>query len=519
MTTSSLQLSNELLIGEILKRTAHRSPDHVAFIFKERHITFQELNERATHLAGWLQSVQIKQDSKVAFMLRNSIAFTEIACGIALSGGVGVPINFRLGEKEVAYIANNSDAEIIFIDELYIPIFNRIKNLLTHEPMIVVVHSTSVEHSFINYETIFSNNTTYYPIQELTDDDASFIMYTSGTTGKPKGAVLSHRNLFMNAINIIFEGKSVHGESNILVPPQFHIAGLVLTIKGILTAGTTVLLEDFNPIEILQTIERERINTIFLVPAMWNFLFQVPNIRDYNLSSITMCATGAAISPVELKKTIITYFENATLLDHFGQSETTATTTILMGDDALRKPESVGVPLTNVEVRVVDEQMNDVAVGEIGEIVYRGPTIMKEYYNNPKATEEAFRGGWFHSGDLVTMDEEGFIYVVDRKSDMIISGGENIYPAEIEAVLYKLPNLLECAVVGIPDSNWGEKVIATIVVKENKSLSEEAILTHCQTYLASYKIPKEIVFIEQLPRNTAGKVVKYQLRDKILLEN
>lgn len=381
-------------------------------------------------------------------MLRNSIAFSEIAFGIALTGAVGVPINFRLGESEVAYILNNSDTEIIFIDEQYTPILSKIKDQLTHLKTIVVVHTDKVDNPFIPYETIFSEAITYIPNNDLRHDDASFIMYTSGTTGKPKGAVLSHRNLFMNAMNIVFEGRSVHGESNILVPPQFHIAGLVLTMKGVLTSGTTVLLEDFNPVEILQTIEGEQINTIFLVPAMWNFLFQIPNISDYDLSSITMCATGAAISPVELKKTILKHFENAILLDHFGQSETTATTTILMGEDALRKPDSVGLPISNVEVRVVDEEMRDVSVGEIGEIVYRGPTIMKEYYNNPEATAEAFRGGWFHSGDLVTKDEEGFIYVVDRKSDLIISGGENIYPAEVEAILYQIPEILECAVVG-----------------------------------------------------------------------
>src|SRR5699024_2653834 len=254
---------------------------------------------------------------------------------------------------------------------------------------------------------------------------------------------------------------SIKGESNILVAPQFHIAGLVLTMKGVLTTGTTVVLEEFNPVEILHVIEKEKINTIFLVPAMWNFLFQVPNIADYDLSSITTCATGAAISPVELKQTILKYFKNAMLFDHFGQSETTATTTCLVGADALRKPESVGRPFANVEVRIVDEEMNDVPVGEIGEIVYRSTTIMKEYYNNPDETAEAFRGGWFHSGDLVKADKEGFIYVVDRINDMIISGGENIYPAEIEAILYQMPEILECAVLGVPDDEWGERVIAT----------------------------------------------------------
>lgn len=519
MTTSTFSLSNQLLVGELVKRASHHTPNHTAFSFGEKRLTFLQLDERASHLAGWLQKEGVKQNTKVAYMLRNSIAFSEITFGIALTGGVGVPINFRLSENEVAYILNNSDSEVVFVDIDYLPIIQKIKDRLNKLKQIIVVHAAEHDDTYIHYETIFAEEVTYHPMEQLTDDDAAFITYTSGTTGKPKGAVLSHRNLYVNAMNIILEGRAVVGESNILVPPQFHIAGLLLTMKGVLTRGTTVLLEDFDPVAILQTIEREKINTIFLVPAMWNFLFQVPNIGDYDLSSITTCATGAAISPVELKKTILKYFENATLLDHFGQSETTATTTILMGDDALRKPDSVGLPISNVEVRIVDEEMNDVPVGEIGEIVYRGPTIMKEYYNNPEATAEAFAGGWFHSGDLVKKDEEGFIYVVDRQSDMIISGGENIYPAEIEAVLHQLPEVLECAVVGIPDDDWGEKAIAAIVLKENESLDKNEIFAHCSKRLASFKNPKEIVFIEQLPRNTAGKVVKYQLRDAILQEH
>jgi len=519
MTTSSSHLSNKLLVGEILKRASHHAANKVAFSFKGRDITFQQLDDRSTHLAGWLQSQNVQKNTKVAFMLRNSILFSEIAFGIALSGGVGVPINFRLTENEVSYILDNSDSEVVFVDKQYASMVVAIAPSLGKLRKIVVVHAEEHNEHLINYEDIFNELVTYVPDDTLTDDDASFIMYTSGTTGKPKGAVLSHRNLYFNTMNVVYEGKSIKGESNILVAPQFHIAGLVLTMKGVLTTGTTVVLEEFNPVEILHVIEKEKINTIFLVPAMWNFLFQVPNIADYDLSSITTCATGAAISPVELKQTILKYFKNAMLFDHFGQSETTATTTCLVGADALRKPESVGRPFANVEVRIVDEEMNDVPVGEIGEIVYRGPTIMKEYYNNPDETAEAFRGGWFHSGDLVKADKEGFIYVVDRINDMIISGGENIYPAEIEAILYQMPEILECAVLGVPDDEWGERVIATVVLKEGKILSKEAILNYCGDKLASFKKPREVVFIEQLPRNTTGKVLKYQLRETMMQEN
>src|SRR5690625_4176251 len=519
MTSSSLKLSNQLLVGEVLKRASHRSPNQEAFVFNDQRITYRELDNRATNLAGWLQEQGVNQNDKVGFMLKNSIAFSEITFGTALSGGVAVPINFRLTGDEVAYILQDSDAKIVFIDDDYADLILSIKDQLPLVEKIVVIGNNDHPTDLIDYESIFTQKSNYLPCESLTDDDAGFIMYTSGTTGKPKGAVLSHKSLHINAMNIIAEGRSRYGESNLLAPPQFHIAGLLLTIKSVLTSGKTVLLQEFDPLKIVEIIEKEKINFMFLVPAMWNFLFQVPNISDFDLSSIKICATGAAISPVELKKRILKHFNNTILVDHFGQSETTATTTCLVGEDALRKPESIGRPFMNVEVRVVDENMNDVAIGEVGEIVYRGPTVMKEYYKNQEATKAAFQGGWFRSGDLVKMDEEGFIYVVDRKSDMIISGGENIYPAEVEEVLYQMPEILECAVFGSEDPQWGERVTAAVVVKPDHDLTEEEVIAYCEQHLANYKKPRSVEFLQKLPRNTAGKVLKYKLRENVVKEN
>lgn len=515
MTSSSLNLSNELLVGEILKRASHRSPNEEAFVFNDKRITYKELDVRATRLAGWLQSKGIEKNDKVAFMLKNSITFTETIFGIALSGGVSVPINFRLTANEVAYILKNSDSEMIIIEEAYIDLVLSIKDKLTKLKTIIVVSNNSLSSELISYESIIAENASYSPCETLTDSDTSFIMYTSGTTGTPKGAVLSHKNIHMNAMNLIYSSRSRNGESNLITPPQFHIAGLLLTIKSVLTSGKTVLLQEFDPVRILTELEKEQINVIFLVPAMWNFLFQVPNISEFDLSSVETCATGAAIAPVELKKRILNQFENAILVDHFGQTETTATATVLVREEALSKPESVGRPFINIEARVVDEEMNDVPIGSVGEIVYRGPTVMKEYYKNPEETKIAFRGGWFHSGDLAIKDEEGYFYMVDRKKDLIITGGENVYPAEIEEILYQLPEVLECAVYGIPDSKWGESIKAAIVLKPNDTLTEDEIIKHCKNHLASYKKPTSVDFIEALPRNTTGKVLKYKLRDSL----
>lgn len=512
MTSSSLHLSRQLLVGEILKRTVHKTPKMEAYIFEDQRVTYEEMDDRASHLAGWLQLQGIGRDDKVAFMMKNSIAFIEIVFGIALSGGVGVPVNFRLQGEEVRYILDNSDSKLLFIDEEYEEMILSIRDKLPKLEQIIVVGTKQPHQEFVNYQSIYETAAEYFPCESLVDEDTAFIVYTSGTTGRPKGAVLTHKNICMNLQNLMFEGKNDLYQRQLICVPLFHIAGLCQIIMSCLANGTTVLLREFNPVKLLESVEKEQVNSFFLVPAMWNFLFQVPNFNEYDLSSVTTCSTGAAITPLELKKRILKSFPNAKLVDTFGQTETTASTTYLKGEDTLRKTTSVGRSMINVETRIVDENMNDVGVGEVGEIVYRGPTVMKEYYKNPEATEEAFKGGWFHSGDLVMRDEEGFIYVVDRKKNMIISGGENIYPAEIEEVLYQMSEILECAVIGVPDKDWGESVKAVVVLKPDKTLTAEQIIEYCQQNLASYKKPKFVEFIDELPRNASGKVLKYVLQ-------
>jgi len=512
MTSSSLGLSSYLLVGELLKRASHKTPDIEAYVFDDERVTYKQMDDNATGLAGWFQSQGIQKGDKIGFMLKNSISFVEIVFGITLSGAVGVPINFRLGSEEVVYIVNNSDTEILFIDDEYAEMVLSIKNRLDKVKKIIVIGSNETLPGLINYQSIIKNKTIYTPCEDLTDDDVSFIVYTSGTTGRPKGAVLTHKNICQNLLNLVYQSNTNLYSRELICVPLFHIAGLCKSIMTCLYNGTTIIHREYNPIAILKTIEREKINSLFLVPAMWNFLFQVPNLKEFDLSSVTTCSTGAAITPLELKKRILGRFENADLVDTFGQTETTASTTYIRGEDTIRKPTSVGRSIINVEVRIVDEDMNDVKTGVIGEIVYRGPTVMKEYYKNPEATKKAFKGGWFHSGDLVKMDEEGFIYVVDRINNMIISGGENIYPAEIEEVLYQMPEILECAVIGVPNTDWGESVKAIIVLKPGKVLSSDEVIEYCKGFVASYKKPKEVEFIDELPRNASGKVLKYILQ-------
>ena len=517
MTTSSLNASSQLLVGELLKRATHRSAFMDAFKYETEARTFQELDQRASHLAAWLMARGLKREDKVGFIMKNSLAIVEVFFGVALSGYAGVPVNFRLGAMELEYILNDSDCAILFIDEEYADIVWEMKERLP-KVRTVIVNGKIPEHmDFLAYRQLFEQDVTYQPLN-IDDDDPVMIVYTSGTTGRPKGAVLTHKNLCVNGFNMMWEGQASLHQVQLATVPLFHIAGIMILIRTVLVCGKTIIQKEYQPLSVLKAIEEEGVTTLALVPTMWNYLFQIPNIEQFDLSSVTSCTTGGAICPLELKQLILKHFSSAFLIDTFGQTETASSATILKGEDAIRKTDSVGRAALNVELRVVDEEMNDVPIGEIGEIVYRGPSVMKEYYKNEAATMEAFKGGWFHSGDLVRMDEEGFIYVIDRKKDMLISGGENIYPAEIEAVLQGHPAIIDCAVIGIPDQVWGESVKAIIVLKQDMILTEEEVIAYCGIQLSSYKKPKKVEFVKELPRNASGKVLKQVLR-KQALEN
>jgi len=511
MTTTNLQLSRSLLVGEMVRRAAHQTPDKEAFIFSDIRCTYGQLEEKAVKLAGWLQQAKIGYQDKVGFLLLNGLPFVEAFYATALTGAVGVPLNFRLNADELAYMIDHSDCRLLFVNHQYVELIESILYKCPNlERMIVVGDSTMPE--YLNYDSIFDGTYEFQPCEKLGSDSDCVIMYTSGTTGQPKGAVLTHQNLCVNALNRASFSKLDANHKQLIVAPLFHIAALSTLVSPL--SGTSVIHSQFQPLDVLETIEKESINAIFLAPTMWHLLVSVPNIKDFDLSSLTTGYAGSAPSPIPLKEKILQCFPNVQLYDPFGQSEMSPVTTCLLPGDSMRKNTSVGKPISNVEVRIVDEEMNDVPLGGIGEIVYRGPTLMREYYKNPEATEEAFRGGWFHSGDLVRMDDEGFIYVVDRKKDMIISGGENIYPIEVENILYKHPAIEECAIIGVPDEKWGEVVKAVVVKKPGATLTEEEVIAYCQDRLASYKKPKIVEFVEALPRNAAGKILKKVLREQ-----
>jgi fatty-acyl-CoA synthase len=338
------------------------------------------------------------------------------------------------------------------------------------------------------------------------------MMYTSGTTGRPKGALTSHGNASWNAIHSMLSDMAVLRSDIVLtVAPLFHIGGLAVNTLSALYIGATLILQSqFDPPEVLRTIEREGVHTLFLVPAMWQALTLVPDFDSYKLNNLRSLISGGAPCPIP----VIEFFQKRGLrfYEGFGMTETCAGVCILGNEDAVRKNGSVGKPLMHEEMRIVDETGNDVRPGETGELVLRGPNIFLEYWTRPDATEEVFQGGWFHTGDLARQDEEGFYYIVDRKKDMLISGGENVYPTEVEQVLYRHPKVQEVAVIGAPDETWGEVPMALVVPRPGERLTLEELEAFCRDKLARFKTPKHLVELEEMPRTATGKILKRELR-------
>jgi len=513
-------LGKRLLLGEMIARDARKFPDKEALIYGEVRLTYRQFNARVNRLAHALVDLGINKGSKVAILAFNCNQFMEAYFALAKIGGVAVPLNFRLHGEELKYIVNHSEAEAFIMGETFTEMVSGIQKDLPRVKNYVSITDKPVE-GMLHYETWIAKYTDDEPLILVEEEDPVFIMYTAGTTGRPKGAVLTHKN---EVVMCMLESMLVGSEPGMpdlsnatafAAPPVFHLAAFAFCQISFFLGATMVLpVEVFNPEYIMQTIEKEKINAILLIPAMAFFLLQLPDLEKYDTSSLQLWVTGAAILPTETRKQILKHFPNVKIFDMFGQTEMSPVVSGLMPSEYEGRETSVGRALPFIEIRVVDDKDNDVPVGEIGEAIYRGPTVMKEYYKNPEGTAEAMRGGWFHSTDLVRQDEEGFFYIVDRKKDMIISGAENIYPAEIEEVLFSHPKILECAVIGVHDEEWGESVKAIVVCKQGESMTEEEVVEYCKQHLASYKKPKSVDFMDALPRNPAGKVLKTVLREK-----
>ena len=502
-------------VGQILTVTADKFPNRTAVISGDQRLTYREFNERVNRFAHGLLKLGFKKGDKVAVLLFNSTPFAEVYFATAKIGGAFTPINYRFAAEEVKYILNHSDSRFFIFGEEFIDLVRSIRSELKKVKIFISV-SNDKTPSALRYESLLNKSRNDEPNVALSENDVCQLMYTSGTTGRPKGALITHGNVLWNLVNTILGREDKGGEVALIIGPLYHTAALNnhFTIQVAL-AGTSILIKKFEPKHVMEIIQKEKVNVISGAPAMYHLLLTLPNVNEYETHSITKCTAGAAILPDETKERLLKLFPNAEgVYDVYGCTEASPDIAILKAKDCLRKRESVGPSLPFLNTRIVDDRDRDVAAGEVGELICRGPNVMKGYYKDKKATLEALRGGWLHTGDLARMDDEGFIYIVDRKKDMVVSGGENIYPREIEEVLYHHPKIQDAAVIGVPDSTWGESVKAFIVLKKGEATTAEEIIEYCKQHLASYKKPKAVEFIEALPRNPSGKVLKTVLRER-----
>jgi fatty-acyl-CoA synthase len=507
--------------AHLLRRHAHLLPDKPAIRFEGRTLTFAELDRRIDRLAAALAARGVGAGDRVAILSGNRPEILETVGATARLGAIAVPINFRLVGPEVAFLLADSGAAAVVTDADRLAVANAAQGELERPVATLVVGPGARGGVEEDYEAALeaaepgSLRPTAATLQAWKAESPALIMYTSGTTGRPKGAVLTHLNLFVQTFTQVRTARLVTDRDvTLCASPIFHIAGIGSTVPSLLLGNTLVLVGSvaFDPAAIADLMEQEGVTSMFLVPTQWQAMCNLPGMRDRKLRLRTM-AWGASPAPPSTLQAMAETFPEAENVAVFGQTEMSPVTAALEGERALDKLGSVGRPVATVDIRIVDEEMRDVRRGEIGEIVYRGPTTMAGYWRNPEATAEAMRGGWFHSGDLVQEDDEGYLRVVDRTKDMIISGGENIYSSEVEAAIDGHPKVREVAVVAGPHERWVETPVAIITATDPADPPEEAeLLDWLAGRIASYKKPSQVRVVDALPMNATGKVRKNDLR-------
>ena len=512
--SAALERSRRLVVPELVARSARSRPDAPALAFEGAALSFAQLDERANRVAGALAARGVGPGDNVAILMFNRLEFVESFFGIQKLGACAVPVNFRLSQEEVDYVLADSRAVGILSDAELVAAGSAAAEAMP-EVRFRLVAGAGTEAAE-SYEEALAIASPEPPEPIVEDEQLAFLMYTSGTTGWPKGAMLSHQNLVVNTMNWIYETGAREGNVWLSGLPLFHIGGLNGPLP-FLALGSLAVIEPstgFDPVLSLRRLADHDVSMCFFVPTQWLEICERPEVAELDPARLRVAMWGASQSPLPTLKLLAQAFPSVQIVNAFGQTEMSSNTAFLRGEDTIRKMGSVGHPAINVEARIVDEQGADVARGEVGEIVYRGPTVMRGYFGKEEETAAAFAGGWFHSGDLVREDEEGFIYVVDRLKDMLISGGENVYPAEVERTPMVHPAVAEVAVVGVPHPRWVETPLVVVILAPGTEASEAELIEHCRERLASYKKPSAVVFTEEIPRNAAGKVLKRQLRDE-----
>lgn len=505
-------------IGLLLSKRATINPDREAYVDSESglRLTFSELDSRCNRLANALVSSGVKPGDRVAIALMNSAEFVEAFFAIAKIGGIIVPLNWRLVPDELEFILKDSGSTTLIFGDEFIAMMSELHDRGDKTDVGLWLQlangaKSSGDNDFASdYVQYRDASDASEPVTGACDDELLYIMYTSGTTGLPKGVVHSHNTSFWALFTFAASCDLRDADRYLVALPLFHVGSLTPVALNVYRGVTSVIMKEFNPQRAWELIEEEKITNSLLVPAMLNFMAQVPDVSKYDYSSLRWIQSGASPLPVNL----IQKYADMGIDIHqlYGLTESCGPACVISAENALRKIGSTGRAFFHTNVRVVDDKGDDCPPDEQGEVWVQGKHIMLEYWNRPEATAETItEDGWLRTGDVATVDEDGFIYIQDRIKDMIISGGENVYPAEIENVILSHPGVNEVAVIGQPSEKWGESPFA-VVVKKDSELKEQDVLDHCDGKLGRFKLPKAATFIDVIPRNANGKVLKRELR-------
>jgi acyl-CoA synthetase (AMP-forming)/AMP-acid ligase II len=509
-----------MTVGEMLTRSAHKFPAKTALVSEDISLDFKALNERVNRLANALIEKGLKKGDRIGVLVHNCHQFVEIYFSAAKAGGIFCPYNSHLKQLELKDIINYSKPKFLFVDSDFGEMINVLKAELNTVESVICLQKPS--HAFMeDYEEFVAKGEINEPGTRVLEDDVQSIIFTAGTTGKPKGAMRTHRHLLSDAVASAIDLKVGYDERVLITFPMYHVACEDNIVRHSFLPNTIYIRKEggFNPAEVLEYISKERISRCQFVPTMIHSLIQTPDVDKYDLSSLKLILYAGSSMPVELLKKALTIFPCG-FAQMYGQTESGPFTTVLRPEDhildgtekSVARLASSGKPALNYEIRIVDENDNDVQNGEVGEIIGRSEAMTIGYWQMPEATAEKLKNGWLHTGDLGKFDEDGYIYIVERKNDMIISGGVNVYPREIEEVLYKHPAVSEVAVIGLPDEHWGEVVKAVIVLKKSASATEAEMIEFCGKHLAGFKKPKTVDFWEELPKSSTGKILKKDMR-------
>ncbi|WP_298470473.1 fatty acid--CoA ligase [uncultured Erythrobacter sp.] len=504
---------------DIVREHARLQGDIAAFTFDDEVITFADLNAGSNRVAHALSALGVSKGDRVSYLGKNHPLYFEALLGAAKIGAVMTPVNWRLAPPEVAYILGNCEARVMFVGEGFTDVLAQVRSETPKVEQVIGIDAP--DHTGTDYR-IWRDGFPADPVMDdIGLDDDALQLYTSGTTGRPKGAVITHGSILSSRdpaydAEIRKWQEPVEGDVTLLAMPCFHISGTGTGITTMIAGTNAIVLPEYDPSKALDLIENFNISKIFLVPAAIQILLNHPRVNEVDFSRLKYITYGASPIPLELMKQAMEVL-GCGFVQMYGMTETSGTIVALDPEDHVPegspKMRSVGTPLPGVEVKIIDEEGEEVPANMVGEIATRSTKNMRGYYNNPGATEETIDpDGWLRTGDAGYLDEDGYLYIHDRVKDMIISGGENVYPAEVENALYAHPKIADVAVIGVPHEKWGEAVKACVVLKDGEELTEAEIIAHARKHIAGYKCPKSVDFIEALPRNPSGKILRRELR-------